>query len=144
MFPSVPISHPLEQPLFDLELDLVRGIVRPCGDLDYATAPLALAAIQAIRSERPGDLTIDLADVNMICEDGLDAIVAIAVAQQGANHELVLVNANARVKRTLLASGMVNLLDHTSAKSSSAGPQPLGRDGDQTGDAEAVEDKHGQ
>lgn len=123
MFQPFPLPHPLDQPLFDLELDLSRGVIRPCGDLDRDTAPLALAAIQAMRAKRPGHLTVDLADVTAICAEGLDAIVAIAIAQHGTKHDLHLINASAQVKRTLLAGGMANLLDRGSTASAGAGPR---------------------
>lgn len=46
----------------------------------------------------------------------------IAVAQHDTNDNLALVNANAHVKRALLASGLANLIDHACANVAAISP----------------------
>lgn len=60
--------------------------------------------------------------MDTIAEDGLEAIVMIAVAQHDTNDNLALVNANAHVKRALLASGLANLIDHACANVAAISP----------------------
>lgn len=90
---------------FDLEIDFARRTLRPCGEIDAATAPILLDAANAFMGTAVGDLTIDLAKVTFADSGLLHALLEIRNDLRAQGAGLWLVNEPACVLRLFLASG---------------------------------------
>jgi anti-anti-sigma factor len=87
-------------------------VVRPCGEIDIATAEyLRLALDAALQQERVSRLEVDMSGVSFMDCSGLRVLVAIKERLHQQGGMLVLTNAVPRVDRLLSIVGLDHQLD---------------------------------
>lgn len=80
-FPTTRRRRRARTPLV-IDVDPAARLLRPIGELDHATAPLLVDAVETLAERSPGEIRISLADVRFLGAAGINALVRIANAQR--------------------------------------------------------------
>lgn len=75
-------SHRRAHAALVVDVDSAARIVRPVGELDHATAPLLVDAVETLTDRNSGEIRISLAGVRFLGAAGINALVRIAGAQR--------------------------------------------------------------
>jgi anti-anti-sigma factor len=95
---------------FRLQLDYYRRRITVGGELDIATALCLTTAVTALQHAGTGDITINLAEVTLIDDTGLDAVVAASATQVSVGRRLRVTHADASVSEAFVEADLDDLL----------------------------------
>lgn len=81
-----------------------ESVVQLVGDLDLSTADELRQAIEALLARAPGDVLVDLSDLQFCDVEGVRALVSSSTLVRGHDHSMRVVGARASIRATLAAS----------------------------------------
>lgn len=99
--PSTRPPQATDAPL-DVHVDPARRLLRPVGDLDEATCPLLLDAVETLSEARPGEIRISLAGIRFLGAAGINALVRVADTQRANSHPMRVEDVPDRVARIIV------------------------------------------
>ena len=89
-----------------------QSVISPRGELDLATAPKVLAAVEdAITDARTEAIVIDLSSVTFMDSSGVKCVVAAANALRERDGHVAVCNASAPIARLLTMLGIDRTVD---------------------------------
>lgn len=97
---------------FTIASDGTGSLVKVSGEVDVETAPDLLEAVRLVHECRAEDVTLDLADVDLIDSRGLATLVVAHRHLAEHGHRLRLRSARAGVASVLRVTGVADYLDH--------------------------------
>ncbi len=116
------------RPDFDLEVagDRVHMIVRPCGDVDLATAGELKDAVVELLDRGCARVTLDLRAVTFLDSSGIRSLVAVHQRAEELGVQLSLIVGGGQPRRVLELTGLLDHLNVESAPDGEGGDAGLG------------------